>query len=157
MFKYNLKNIYRKGGKVPITIKNAPSREVQDFCKNNWVNEYTHKERASWIDRIAKYLLSLKKYKWDIKVEYVRFVLVRSSKRKFPGKNKVPNFWLNAIPETRALLKNLYYNALQIPNTILSWLVGGKTFLLPPNEETQKLSTYNLFNNNVQDTNICLD
>ncbi|CAI9715279.1 Hypothetical predicted protein [Octopus vulgaris] len=136
MFKNNPKNFYRKIGKTPVTVK---SKEVQGFWNKIWAEEKSHNEKATWIDRIATVLYSLEEQKWEgVKVEDVRSALRRSSKWKSPGKDKIPNFWLNDFPESHELLTELYNDVLQHPSRMPAWLVDGLTFLLPKSEETNE-------------------
>ena len=64
------------------------------------------------------------------------YALKKSSKWKSPGKDKIPNFWLNAFHETHTRLTQLYNLIITDPKQIPQWLVNSITYLLPKSDET---------------------
>lgn len=86
--------------KKQIIEKSVPSKEVQGFWNNIWVEKTTHNENGFSIDKIYTALESLEERTWEgIKLDGVRPNLQKSIKSKFQEKDNIPNFWLNTFPE----------------------------------------------------------
>ena len=65
--------------------------------------------RASWIEKLSEENETLKKQEWsEITYEDLKHALKKSSKWKSPGKDKIPNFWINAFHETHIRSTQLY-------------------------------------------------
>ena len=91
--------------------------------------------RKIWSD--SKEYEAIKEQEWsEITLEDLKHVLKRSSKRKSPGKNKIPNFWLIAFDETHTRVTQLYSLVITDPKEIPQWIVNSITYLLPKSDES---------------------
>ena len=75
-------------------------------------------------------------------MEHLKHALRKCSKWKSPGKDKIPNFWLNAFHETHTRLTQLYNLVITDPKQIPQWFVNGITYLLPKSDETNNPKDY---------------
>ena len=93
-------------GKEPIEIKEPSSiKDVEKFWKKSWCNEKEHNEEAEWIKREEERMKETEQQEWeDIELKEVEFSLKKSHKWKFPGLDKLPNFWLNILTSAHKVL-----------------------------------------------------
>ena len=77
-----------------------------------------------------------------ITLDDFKHALKISSKWKLPGKDKIPNFWLNSFHEIHTRLTQLYNLVITDRKPILQWLVSGMTCLLPKSNETSNPKNY---------------
>ena len=98
---------------------------------------------APWIEKLSDECEILKEQKWiDVTLKHLKHALKNSSKWKSPGKDKIPNIWLNAFHETHTRLTQLCNLVITDPMQILKWFVNGITYLLPESDETNNPKSY---------------
>ena len=84
-------------------FKNNPKQ----FCRNNGKSQIKISQ-TPWIEKFSKEYEAIKKQEWsEITFEELKHALKKSSKWKSPGKDKIPNFWLNAFHEIHTRLTQL--------------------------------------------------
>ena len=144
LFKNSPKLFYRNNGKPQIKIDKAPlEEEIRSFGEKIWPDTKTHKSQAPLIVKLSKEYEALKEQEWNkIALKDLKYALKKSSKWKSPGKDKIPNFWLNAFHETHTRLTQLYNLIITDPKQIPQWLVNGITYLLPKSDETNNPKNY---------------
>ena len=76
--------------------------------------------------------------KWDYPWGYLK----KFSKWKPPGKDKIPNLWLNVFHKTNIRLTQLYNLVITDPKQIPQWLLNGNAFLLAKSDETSNSQNY---------------
>ena len=140
----NPKKFYRNNGKSKIKINKAPSEEeIRSFWEKIWSDSKTHNSQAPWIEKLSKEYEGLKEQEWsEIILQDLKHALKKSSKWKSPGKDKIPNFWLNAFHENHTRLTQLYSLIITDPKQIPQWLVNGITYVLPKSDETNNPKNY---------------
>ena len=73
----------------------------------------------------------------DITVEELQVNMTRAANWKFPGLDKLPNFWIKQFKNLHKHMAIAYSVVINDPQQIPEWLVeGGTTNLLPKKEET---------------------
>ena len=77
-----------------------------------------------------------------MKRDYPWGYLKKCSKWKPPGKDKIPNLWLNVFHKTNIRLTQLYNLVITDPKQIPQWLLNGNTFLLAKSDETNNPQNY---------------
>ena len=83
------------------------------------------------------------KQEWSkITLEDNKHALKKSSKWKSPGKDKTPNFWLNAFHETHTRLIQHFILVINDSKQIGIWVVNGNNYLLPKSDETNNPKNY---------------
>ena len=118
---------------------------MRSFWEKIWSDSKTHSSQATWIEKLSKEYEALKEQEWsEITLEDLKHALKKSSKWKWPRKDKIPNFWLNVFHETHTRLTQLYNLIITNPKQIPQWLVNGITYLLPKSDETNNPKNYRL-------------
>ena len=98
---------------------------------------------AEWIRREEERINEDEEQEWEvINIEELRSALTKSHKWKYPGVDKIPNFWLNCLTSTHKQMTLNFTNILQNPETAPEWLTEGTTDLLPKSQETQNPQNY---------------
>ena len=124
LFKNNPNQFHRNIGKSQIKINKAPTEEeIRCFWEKIQSDSKTHDSQAPWIEKHSKEYEALKEQECsEINLEDLKHALKKSSNWKSPGKDKIPNFWLNAFHETRIRLTQLYNLVITDPKQISQWL-----------------------------------
>ena len=78
----------------------------------------------------------------DIESNKVLFSLNKSNKWKFPGPDKLPNFWLNILTSTHKVLTHTLSQTMKNPEEIPEWLAKGITYSLPKVSDTNNPKNY---------------
>ena len=130
--------------KQPIEIKEPPStKEVEEFWKKIWSNEKERNEEAKLIKREEERAGETGQQEWeDIELKEVEFPLKKSYKWKFPGLDKLPNFWLNILTSAHKVLTHTLSQTMKNPEQIPQWLAKDITYLLPIASETNNPKNY---------------
>ena len=99
LFKTDTKIFYRQLGKEQKKVDKVPSaNEIEDFWKKIWNNDKEYNEESEWIRDMERATEMYLTQEWeDIQTEELSYALIRSSKWKSPGIDKVPNFWLHSF------------------------------------------------------------
>ena len=117
--------------------------EIRSFQEKEWSDSKTHNSQAPWIEKLSKEYEAIKEQEQsEITLEDIKHALKNSSKWKSLGKNKIPNFWLNAFHETHTRLTQIYNLVITDPKQIPQWLVNGISYLLPKSDETNNPKNY---------------
>ena len=113
------------------------------FWQIVWSSNKTNNSQATWIEKISKEYEALKKQEWsEITIVDLKHALKKWSKWKPSGKNKVPNFLVNASHEIHTRLTNLYNLVITNQKQVPQWLVNGITYLLPKSDDTYNPKNY---------------
>ena len=72
----------------------------------------------------------------DFTVEELRVNISRAANWKFPGPDKLPNFWIKQFTSLHTPMAKAYSQIMQDPSLTPEWLVEGTTNLPPKKEET---------------------
>ena len=118
-FETDKKKFYRELVKSQVNIEKPSSNEkVETFWSNIWGTEKDYNEEAEWLKREEERCEGLEQQEWDeIKVDEVKEVLGKAPKWKSPGKDKVPNFWLNTLNSIHENMTNCFNRAIANPET----------------------------------------
>ena len=120
--------------------------EIRSFWEKIWSDNKTHNSQAPWIEKLSEEYGILKKQEWSaITLQDLKHALKKSSKYKSPGKDQIPNFWLNAFHETHtrftqltllSLIQSKYRDGLSTASPTyylnLMRLITPKTIVLLP-------------------------
>ena len=116
---------------------------------------------ASWIGNMEKENEKVKEEEWqNITVLELKAVLTKSQKRKSPGIDKVPNFWLNALSSSHFTFTRLLSEIMENPEKAPKWMGEGTAYLLPKSNDTKDPKNYRTITlslNNLQTSNISSD
>ena len=155
LFKNNPNQFHRNLGTSQIKINKAPAEEeVRSFWEKIWCDGKTCNTQAPWIEKPSKEYEVLKEREWsEVTLADLKHALQKSSKWKSPGKDKIPNFWLNAFHETQTRLTQLYNLVISDPKQIPKWFIKGITNLLPESDETNNPKNYRSIKRQQRDSN----
>ena len=144
MFTTDTKKLYREIDNQRIQVKKPPNlRELENFWTEIWRGDDKFNENAAWLKREKERLNSVDRQQWEeILVEEVKATLKKAHKWKSPGRDKIPNFWLNSLSTTHIHLTKYLTEIMQNPNEMPPWLSEGITFLIPKNQKTEDPKNY---------------
>ena len=102
IFKTDAKKCCREVGKGTLNIKEPPvDEEMTKFWNDIWGKEKNFNKKAERIRREEERMNEFEEQEWKvINIEELRSALKESHKRKSPGVDKIPNFWLNCLTST---------------------------------------------------------
>ena len=135
-FRDDTKRFYMELGKKTIQIETPPDiAEVKKFWQNILEQEVKHNQDAQ---------LQVNQMEWnDITIEELQVNMTRAANWKFPGLDKLPNFWIKQFKNLHKHMAIAYSVVINDPQQIPEWLVeGGTTNLLPKKEETRIPKNY---------------
>ena len=144
IFKSDAKKLYREIGTKKIDIRKPPSTEdMEDFWRDIWREGKGLNENATWIEREKGRMSHIDQQEWDdICIEELKATLRKSHKWKSPGRDKIPNFWLNSLTSIHQHLADSLSETMRCPDKMPAWLSEGITYLIPKNNETENPKNY---------------
>ena len=144
IFKTDAKKLYREIGNQTIEVKNPPNmKDVENFWKTVWCGDKEFNENALWLEKESSRTDHIDQQEWEeFCVEEIKGTLKKSHKWKSPGKDKIPNFWLNSLTAAHQPLTNTLNEIMKQPDKIPPWLSDGMTYLIPKTKETEDPKNY---------------
>ena len=117
--------------------------DVEEFWRKIWCGDKKFNEDAFWLEKEKKRMNHIDQQQWeDICIEDVKGTLKKSHKWKSPGKDKIPNFWLNSLTSVHQPLVNSLNDIMKHPDKMPPWLSDGITYLIPKTKETDNPKNY---------------
>ena len=121
----------------------APKDSIEKFWKRIWEQKKACNMSASWIGNMEKENEKVKEQEWEnITVLELRAALTKSLKRKSPGIDKVPNFWLIALSLSHVTFTGLLNEIMQNPEKTPGWMCERSTYLLGKSNDTKDPKNY---------------
>jgi hypothetical protein len=149
MFKEDTKKIYRNSDMKNTDAREPPfMAEVEPCWKSLWGEKAIAYERAEWIRRRERRKIS--SMDWvSIKTMEITSFLSKAPNCKSPGSDKIPNYWLQAFLAAYQHFTEYFKAILEEPEKVPEWLTIG----IRRQQGSQKLPTYIMLDNHVQDPN----
>jgi len=121
-------------------VKNTPGKEeVENFWREICGKKVSHNEEACWIKDQCQQNPSME---WSPICEKDVVEALRTTLNwKAPGRDQMPNFWLNQLTATHKHIAKIF-NELIEEDSILEWLTAGVTYPIPKNENTGNPKNY---------------
>ena len=144
IFQTDAKKLYREIGNQKIEVSKPPDmKDVEEFWKTIWCGDKKFNENAQWLERERNKMNHIEQQQWeDICVEELKGTLKKSHNWKSPGKDRIPNFWLNSLTSVHQPLVNSLNDIMKHPNKMPPWLSDGMTYLTPKTKETDNPKNY---------------
>ena len=120
IFKTDAKKLYREIGNQTIEVKKTPNmKDVENFWKTVWCGDKGFNENALWLEKESRRTDHIDQQGWEeFCVEEIKGTLKKSHKWKSPGKDKIPNFWLNSLTAAHQPLTNTLNEIMKQPDKI---------------------------------------
>ena len=135
-FRDDAKGFYREIEKKTIQIETLPDiAEVKKFWQNILKQEIKHNKDAQWINDQEEQL-QINQIDWNgITVEELQVNMTRTADWKYPGPDKLPNYWIKQFKSLHKPMAIAYSVVINDPQQIPEWLFEGTTNLLLKKEE----------------------
>lgn len=145
-FKNNEKVFYRNISNSTDNLNNTISPSIDDqytFWSNIWSNPIQHNINAEWIQRDALTNLNLPEMQFkNIPLDIFLQVIKKTHNWKAPGTDNIHNYWYKKFTSMYPILHNHINKFLQSPETIPTYFMEGKTYLIPKNSQLDQPQNY---------------
>ena len=143
-FKHNQKEVFRQWKTKQIEVTDGPSKEeVTSFWSNIWSTQKSYNHDATWLTTLEEeYCKDSITKNYQINADVLNKVLAKMKNNGAPGNDLIRCFWVKNFTATHNTLVTEFKKIYDQGEVLPSWLVTGKTILLPKNEHTKEAKNY---------------
>ena len=132
-FQLNQKSIFWEWKNKKIDIRTRSSKGAIDhFWSNIWNKPSLYNESTKWIETLErKYCNNMVSKNYQINLKAFQQVLSNTKNNGAPGPDNITAYAIKRLPSTHAFLVDIFVDTFENAKPLPSWLVKGKTILLP--------------------------